>query len=64
MGIFEVVIILLCIGVVLYFLPRVPYVDASMKTLARWIIIIATIVWLLLLTGVLQKLDVLKFPHV
>lgn len=63
MSVVYVVIVLLCVGVVLYFLPRVPFVDATMKLICRWVIIIGVIIWLLVLTGILDKVATIKFPH-
>jgi len=63
MALLDVIVILLVVGVVLYLVSIAPFVDARMKTLITWIIIIAVILWLISLTGILGKFSEIKFPH-
>lgn len=60
MSLITVVIILLVVGVLLYFLQTAPFVDAQMKLIIRWIVIIVVVLWLLTVFGILPDLNAIK----
>ncbi len=64
MSVFDVVIILLCVGVLLYLLNLAPFIAANIKTIINWVVIVAVVLWLISLTGILAKVSEVKFPHV
>lgn len=60
MSLITVVIILLVVGVLLYFLQTAPFVDAQMKLIIRWIVIIVVVLWLLTVFGILPDLNAIR----
>jgi len=64
MSILLVVLVLIVVGVGLYFFNTafpIP-MDARFKSLINWIVIIAVIIWLLNIFGILALLGVVKVP--
>lgn len=47
MGLIQLVMILLVVGVLLWLIESAPFVDAGIKPIIRWVIIAAVILWLL-----------------
>lgn len=47
MGLIQLVVILLVVGVVLWLVESAPFVSSSMKPIIRWVIIAVVILWLL-----------------
>lgn len=47
MGLIQLVVILLVIGVLLWLVETAPFVSASMKPIIRWLIIAIVVIWLL-----------------
>lgn len=52
MGIIQLVVILVIIGVILYLVNRYAPMDAKIKTILNWVVVIAVIAWLLKVFGV------------
>ncbi len=46
MGLIQLVIILLVVGVLLWLIETAPFVSASIKPIIRWIIIAVVVLWL------------------
>lgn len=47
MGLIQLVVILLVVGVLLWLVETAPFVSATMKPIIRWIIIAVVVLWLL-----------------
>jgi uncharacterized protein involved in cysteine biosynthesis len=59
MSMLQVVLILLVVGVLLYLFNRfVTAIDARVKTIINWFVIICIVVWILNLLGVFALLNV------
>lgn len=57
MGLIQLVVILLVVGVLVWLIEQAPFVSASIKPLIRWVIIAVVILWLLsLFVGDIQIL--------
>ena len=46
MGLIHLVVILLVVGLLLYLLQLAPFIDATMKNIIRWIVIVVVVIWL------------------
>jgi len=49
MGLIQLVVILLVVGVILWLVESAPFVSASMKPIIRWVILAVVVLWLLTL---------------
>ena len=49
MGLIQLVVILLVVGVILYMVESAPFVSATMKPIIRWVIIAFVLIWLITL---------------
>jgi hypothetical protein len=58
MSLFNLVIILIVIGVGLYLVNLIPIVDASMKKIINIVVLIAVVLWLLKVFGLFQHLGI------
>lgn len=47
MGLIQLVVVLLVVGVILWLVESAPFVSASMKPVIRWVIIAVVVLWLL-----------------
>ena len=47
MGLIQLVVVLLVVGVLLWIIEQAPFVSASMKPIIRWVIIAVVLIWLL-----------------
>lgn len=47
MGLIHLVVILLVVGLILYLVQLAPFIDATMKQIIRWVIIVVVLIWLL-----------------
>jgi len=47
MGLIQLVVILLVVGVLVWLVESAPFVSASVKPIIRWVIIAVVILWLL-----------------
>lgn len=47
MGLIQLVVILLVVGVLLWLVEQAPFVSATMKPIIRWVIILFVVVWLI-----------------
>jgi hypothetical protein len=47
MGLIELVIVLIVVGVLLWLLDQMPFLDAQIKTIIRFIVIVVVVLWLL-----------------
>ena len=47
MGLIQLVVILLVIGVLLWLVETAPFVSATIKPIIRWVIIAVVVLWLL-----------------
>jgi hypothetical protein len=47
MGLIQLVVVLLVVGVLLWLVESAPFVSASIKPIIRWIIIAVVVLWLL-----------------
>jgi len=55
MPLLNVVIILVVIGIGLYLLNKYVPLDAKVKTILNWVVIIAIVLWLLSLFGIFSR---------
>lgn len=53
MGLIEIVLILVVIGVLLYFVNAAPFIDGNIKWLIMAVVIIVTLIWLLQTFGLI-----------
>lgn len=49
MGLIQLVVILLIIGVLLWVVESAPFVSATIKPIIRWVILVVVVLWLLTL---------------
>ncbi len=47
MTLIGLVIVLVVVGVVLWLIQSAPFIDASMKSIIKWVIIAVVVLWLL-----------------
>jgi hypothetical protein len=47
MGLIQLVVVLLVVGVLVWLVEQAPFVSASVKPIIRWIIIAVVVLWLL-----------------
>ena len=63
MSLLTVILILIAVGVAMYFFNTLPVpIDARFKQLINWIVIIAVVLWLLNLFGIFALFGAVKFP--
>jgi len=63
MPLLTVILVLIAVGVALYFFNTLPVpIDPRFKQLINWIVIVAVVVWLLNLFGVFALFGAVKFP--
>lgn len=48
MGLIQLVVVLLVVGVLLWLIEQAPFVSATVKPIIRWVIIAVVVLWLLL----------------
>jgi multisubunit Na+/H+ antiporter MnhB subunit len=54
----HLIIVLAIVGVLLYLVNRFVPMDAKIKTILNWVVVIAVILWLLSVFGILQMADI------
>ena len=47
MSLINLVLVLIVIGVLLYLVKRAPFIDAEIKVIIQWVVIVAIVLWLL-----------------
>ncbi len=47
MGLIQLVVILVAVGVVIWLVETAPFVSATMKPIIRWVVIAVVLLWLL-----------------
>lgn len=47
MGLIQLVVILLVVGVLVWLVEQAPFVSASVKPIIRWVILAVVVLWLL-----------------
>lgn len=47
MGLIELLIVLVVVGVVLWLVESAPFIDAGMKPIIRWVVIAVVVLWML-----------------
>ncbi|HXM32282.1 MAG TPA: Thivi_2564 family membrane protein [Chthoniobacterales bacterium] len=57
MDLLHVVLILIVVGVLLYLVNRFVPMDAKIKLILNWVVVIAVVVWLLSLFGLFSYLS-------
>lgn len=55
-SVFNVVLVLICAGVVLYLINRYVPMDGKIKNILNWVIILIIVFWLLNIFGILNVL--------
>lgn len=60
MGLFDVIVLLICVGIVLFLVNKAPFIDARWKTVIFWIAVIATILWLVSLFGIFDRVNQIR----
>lgn len=60
MGIIQLIIILVIIGVILYLINRYAPMDAKIKTILNWVVVIVVIIWLLKVFGLFAGVGNIK----
>jgi hypothetical protein len=63
MPLIYVVIVLLVVGVLLYLVNTLPYVDAKIKTIINAVVLIVVVLWVLQLFGILDYLTTIRVPR-
>ncbi len=58
MSLLTIIFVLLVVGVALYLINRYVPMDAKIKTILNWVVVIVVILWLLEGIGLLHKLDI------
>jgi len=49
MGLIQLVVVLIVVGVLMWLVEQAPFVSASVKPIIRWVIIAVVVLWLLAL---------------
>jgi hypothetical protein len=52
MDLLTIVIILIAVGILLFIINRIPFIDAGVKTILYWVVIGVVVIWLLAPLGV------------
>ncbi len=60
MSLISVIVILIVVGVLLYFLQTAPFIDGQMKQVIRWLVIIVVVLWLLSIAQILPDLGSIR----
>jgi len=60
MGLFQLIVILIVIGVALYLINRFVPMDGKIKTIINWVIVIVVVIWILKLLGVFSGFHDIK----
>jgi hypothetical protein len=60
MSLLSVIIVLVVVGVVLYLVNRIIPMDAKIKLIINWLVVIVVIIWLLKISGILNYFDRIK----
>lgn len=47
MGLIQLVVVLLVVGVLLWIIEQAPFVSATIKPVIRWVVIVVVVLWLL-----------------
>jgi hypothetical protein len=47
MGLIQLVIMLLVVGVLLWVIEQAPFVSATIKPVIRWVVLVVVVLWLL-----------------
>lgn len=63
MPLIYVVIVLLVVGVLLYLINTLPYVDAKIKQIINVVVLIVVILWILQIFGILPYLTTITVPR-
>ena len=57
MPLITLVATLICVGILLFGVNRVPFIDGNIKTIIYWVVIVCTALWVLNLFGVFGPLS-------
>lgn len=60
MPLLTVVLILVCVGVLLYLVNKYAPMDAKMKTILNWVVVVAVVLWLANLFGLFAPLSAIR----
>lgn len=60
MSLLTIIVVLVIVGVALYLINRFIPMDAKIKTILNWAIVIIVIIWLVKATGLLSGLSSVK----
>lgn len=64
MPLLTVIVVLFCVGVVLYCLQRFAPIDPTIKYIIHAVVVIVTVIWLLQVFGILNAAKKIKVPRV
>jgi len=54
----QLILILIAIGVLLWLVNRAPFIDALMKQVITWVVLVCVVLWLLTVFGLLPLADI------
>lgn len=60
MGLFEVILVLIFVGVILFGVYKAPFIHPMLKTAIYWIAAVAIFIWICSLFGVIDTVNKVK----
>ena len=60
MSLISLVVVLIVVGVLLWLINRAPFIDATMKQIIFWVVIVVVVLWIISSLGLLDGLSSIR----